>query len=1084
MNSLLKNMKRKAFKNNFLSVTSVTSPFANMQQCLWTIVFMFAIYLSNVTQADAQSTLGKLTSGIDRVLMEQNEQDIRAWLDARIKESGDFGVYNFGWHLSFKGDTAKADLNRGGLADAAAQFFRAYEMLGDKKYLNAGLKTADFFLKVQQPAGHFPSRALILRSGKLIVGGGLHPPDVARMEDGYQFRPFCLLVYAYKLTGDARYRDGAIRCGNFYTQYAQNPKWGWCPSYVETTKPDPYADGQTKTDVLGVAGGGSYADAATTDGFRASVIMYHLTKDKKYLARSAKLGEWIFATQMGKGKVRGWADNFDANNKPVTARNFEGLMMDPRDFNRATGPLLVWLYAMTGQERYRQLFDETYEWLRSKEQPDGWASEYDSEGNACWTQDYKTYRYDQPETWPKKFNAVDVKDGKPAYSRMKVQIDDAKFIYDLMKKKGYDGLRTWFRSPVKMDDKNYAATRSAAAQRCTDNNLNLPLQCLSKEGPGVELGSYLERVRLRLAAPNTPSLPTEDKHGRKGLVRQSWQSPHVWSDPYRPPLGWASWQYVWDARLALGQIDNDFTSSGGRGLWLMHLWPEWDVMGDWTTHCIKVDDWMDVPLSDSHQISPTSYNYKEVNMQLCPKGKWEIGEDAWGKIVRVNMLKIRDADWKKVPGVKKAWRMKGFEGVEGMAFHPVISEVKDVNRDKKPDIFRLRSEHAGAQIERLRYKDGSVVWVSEPVGALYGDESRLAVYELNGPGDWCVFHADKAGVYCFDAATGKTRWRHDGGGGDFTVGHFLNREKAAVVIHANGIISCLDENGKRVWSHDTGLRDKAAYAHQLFIADADNDGLDEILVNMQKKTLALRGGGKILWEDNTQEFHSDFTDMADVDEDGRMEFIYDHSGDSSDKGPVLIVDALTGVIKATIDYHAKGLRHAQQAAIGKFDPSRKGLQLAICGKLGKITLWDASSGDLLWTRDVPATALSKGDWNGDGNVEIMSFAMGVNLDGIFTVWNGKGERLYAISFLPSPYNNFQPSPQTRMDNEYYKMHDGGTWRAHAMSGGHEGIHRQVDLDGNGLADVIMPFGEWHWGSSSILFLMEKPSKESGNGKFF
>jgi hypothetical protein len=34
----------------------------------------------------------------------------------------------------------------------------------------------------------------------------------------------------------------------------------------------------------------------------------------------------------------------------------------------------------------------------------------------------------------------------------------------------------------------------------------------------------------------------------------------------------------------------------------MHLWPAWDVMGDWTTRCIKVGNWLDVPLSDvSHQ---------------------------------------------------------------------------------------------------------------------------------------------------------------------------------------------------------------------------------------------------------------------------------------------------------------------------------------------------------------------------------------------------------------------------------------------------------------------------------------------------
>jgi len=45
-----------------------------------------------------------------------------------------------------------------------------------------------------------------------------------------------------------------------------------------------------------------------------------------------------------------------------------------------------------------------------------------------------------------------------------------------------------------------------------------------------------------------------------------------------------------------------------------------------------------------------------VNMHLCPEGKWAIGEDPWGKIVWVNMLKMKDADWDNVPGVKKAWR--------------------------------------------------------------------------------------------------------------------------------------------------------------------------------------------------------------------------------------------------------------------------------------------------------------------------------------------------------------------------------------------------------------------------------------------
>lgn len=66
-----------------------------------------------------------------------------------------------------------------------------------------------------------------------------------------------------------------------------------------------------------------------------------------------------------------------------------------------------------------------------------------------------------------------------------------------------------------------------------------------------------------------------------------------------------------------------------------------------------------------------------LNMHLLPKGEFAVGKDKWGEVVRVNMLKIRD--WSKVPGVKKAWTMKGFEGEDYMAFHPVISEVKGVD---------------------------------------------------------------------------------------------------------------------------------------------------------------------------------------------------------------------------------------------------------------------------------------------------------------------------------------------------------------------------------------------------------------------
>jgi len=156
-----------------------------------------------------------------------------------------------------------------------------------------------------------------------------------------------------------------------------------------------------------------------------------------------------------------------------------------------------------------------------------------------------------------------------------------------------------------------------------------------------------------------------------------------------------------------------------------------------------------------------------LNMHLLPEGEFEIAKDKWGDIVRVNMLKIKN--WSKVPGVKKAWIMKGFEGEEGMAFHPVISEVKDVDGDGKPDIFRCRSEHEDARIERLRYDVGNVVWESKLMAAFHGDESHMPVFDLDGDGVYSVLNATRGGTWCINAKTGKTEWSVKEAVGDIIV---------------------------------------------------------------------------------------------------------------------------------------------------------------------------------------------------------------------------------------------------------------------------------------------------------------------------
>lgn len=474
-----------------------------------------------------------------------------------------------------------------------------------------------------------------------------------------------------------------------------------------------------------------------------------------------------------------------------------------------------------------------------------------------------------------------------------------------------------------------------------------------------------------------------------------------------------------------------------------------------------------------------AYYYHDRNMHLCPEGKWEISEDKWGKIVRVNMLKIEDPDWEDVPGVKKAWHMQGYEGVEGMAFNPRISDIKDVDGDDELDIFRLRSHHPGGRIERLRYEDGTVVWESEPLGASPEDETRLPVFDLHGNGRFSVVIATKqedcSKLWCINANTGETEWSAcfgDGSApGEIVVGHFLDRKPQAIVVRDGGVLRCYNHKGEKVWTHDTGLRGRAAYAHEMGRHDVDGNGLDEIFPNWQKLTMGLRGDGEVLWEDRTQRNHSDFVDFGDVDGDGNIEVLYDHEGCRAARGPIYVVEGLTGKIKVKIDYRKQIGRvpDAQNIAVGNFDPSHGGLEIALAVR-GGFHLFDAT-GALPWKRpSVPAALLSRGDWNGDGTDEILVFGPGANVDGMFSVWNGKGERLYAISFLPSPVK-----PKD-MDVEHYKKNS-ARWprmRASAAPGGHEGIRRQIDLDGNGRADVIMPYGQWHWGSHAILFLMEAP----------
>ncbi len=85
------------------------------------------------------------------------------------------------------------------------------------------------------------------------------------------------------------------------------------------------------------------------------------------------------------------------------------------------------------------------------------------------------------------------------------------------------------------------------------------------------------------------------------MSRQVWR-PNPGRSPYKPTWGWATWQYVWDVRLALGKIDAATADAGGRGLEAegppTTFFEPWDVRGDWTTRALEVENWLDIPFRD------------------------------------------------------------------------------------------------------------------------------------------------------------------------------------------------------------------------------------------------------------------------------------------------------------------------------------------------------------------------------------------------------------------------------------------------------------------------------------------------------
>ena len=408
--------------------------------------------------------------------------------------------------------------------------------------------------------------------------------------------------------------------------------------------------------------------------------------------------------------------------------------------------------------------------------------------------------------------------------------------------------------------------------------------------------------------------------------------------------------------------------------------------------------------------------------------------DEFGPVYRVDMAKVNSAaDLAAVPGIKIAWDLHGQEPDEWLA------NARDVDGDGKIDLI----VSAGTKDSRciVRYdQDGRRIWTSERVNDGVGNESGMAVEDLDGDGKFeVVFNVDRQ-LWCLDADAGKTKWKIDlpkcrNNYQVSVVGHFLDRKRFAVVCRVDRDVTCYDPAGWKVWTYPIDNQD--LYGHEMAHYDADGDGLDEVYISLNGKFLALGGDGKLRWADASCRNHSDFILCGDVDGDGNREIVYDRDGCAAMRGPVVCVDGRTGKLVREWTYARPGKDHLQRATLGDFDPSRPGMELAAVGKRrggGGLIMW-SNAGTPAWCKDIPTGWVTSGDWNGDGTPEILLTA-----DAGWEVWTGAGKRLYAIAGIGE---NFPLGVECAGP-------------------------KRPDLDGNGKADVLLT--TWR----GYIVLMEAP----------
>jgi len=561
--------------------------------------------LTDAQRKAKEKELKELLAKIDMKLVNKCEADLRAWLD----EQAAAPLKKPGWEKDWRKDwSVYTKASRFPLASGAVMFFRAYEMWGDKKYLEAALKRADPFVNAQYKNGAYRMK----------------PANVMRIQDGWQSLPWSIVMYAAKHSKDKKYLESAKKCADILLSVQRPDTGGWGDQWC-------FPGGRSGSS--GVIGGTSHNDGATTAQFVMMVIMYHATGDKKYVANLHKLGPHLVKANLGQGDVVGWAEAYADGGRPQRVRQYEIEICYPSSLTRSMGYLLTWLYLMDGNEKHMELMKKAYNTLERIRQrdlaPENWKSWKvlrDAGGSAAWYhfgfpsaflpdasntgRSVLGYRmhpiYPVTEEQRKKWGhflhggadlhhwAREVEAGKAAPDHFAgagpgnalCQVRRALLEH---KRGGYEGLLRYYTGPTKYTPDQYLQARVDAAKRALDPR-NVRLASMHERGI-----KSVKDVADLLAGKCRWYGPDKSKWGK------AYEDYALRKDGWWEGLGaMHQWQLVYDAMIAQGRIDADTAARGGRGLEAsvgsMTNLDSWDVIGQYDNHVVEVENHFDVPI--------------------------------------------------------------------------------------------------------------------------------------------------------------------------------------------------------------------------------------------------------------------------------------------------------------------------------------------------------------------------------------------------------------------------------------------------------------------------------------------------------